>query len=177
MNRQFRRAQAKQDKKVDREKERRKAARRSRIASVRQRRRQVRSTRVEPKGDRGQAGPEKRSRGSMPGRFAGVLMGLTVFFIVLQSAVPVPDPTPINSVLSAGFYLLFGYFMVLWLKRRGSDRAFALALIAGIMLAVGVEVGRLVRPEYAPDLITLALTAPLLVLGSVLGRVVFLYSP
>ena len=115
----------------------------------------------------------------MPGRFAGILMGLTAAFIVLQAAVPLPDPTPVNSVLSAGFYLLFGYFMVLWLKRRGTERAFALALVFGAALAIGVEVGRspLLRPEYAPDIITLVLTLPLLVLGAFLGRLVFLFSP
>ena len=177
MNRQLRRAQAKQNKKDDREKGRRRAARRARIASARQRRQRVRASRSEGRATGGEARSQERPKGRMPGRFAGILMGLTAAFIVLQAAVPLPDPTPVNSVLSAGFYLLFGYFMVLWLKRRGTERTFALALVFGAALAIGVEVGRLLRPEYAPDIITLALTLPLLVLGAFLGRLVFLFSP
>jgi hypothetical protein len=168
MNRQFRRAQAKQDKKVEREKDRRKSERKARIQSVRQQRRRV----TKPSAD-----SSPKPRGRLPGRFSGALMIATVFFIVLQSAVPPPEQTAINSGISAGFYLLLAYFMMLWLLRRTAERAFMLTIIAGVMLALGAELGKLFRPEYSADYLMLALIVPGLILGALLGRLVFYNSP
>ncbi len=169
MNRQFRRAQAKQDKKVEREKDRRKSERRARLQSVRQRRRRT----TKPSSDDTPAKP----RGRLPGRFSGALMIATVVFIVLQSAVPPPEQTAVNSAISAGFYLLLAYFMMLWLLRRSTERAFVMTIIAGVMLAFGAELGKLFRPEYSADYLMLALIVPGLLLGALLGRLVFYNSP
>jgi len=156
MNRQSRRAQAKQDKRQDREKARRKTARRARIQSLRQGRRQV--------VQRGKTQDRPRG-GRLPGRFSGALAAATVFFIVLQALVPPQEQTSLNSVVSAAFYLLLGYFLCLWLLRRGVGRAMWVAVFSGVMLAIGIELGKLVRTEYSADIIMLALILPGLLLG------------
>jgi hypothetical protein len=176
MNRQLRRVQNKQDKKTDREKEKRRVARRARLSSIRQRRQRSQLKRVEkaPPSEL----PRGKKSGRLPGRFSGVLLGLTVVFIVLQAVVPNPAPaTTINSALGAAFFLLFGYFIFLWLKRRSIDSAVFLSLLFGTVLVVGVTVAKLFRPEIVLEPVELVLTLPLLILGVFLGRLVFLYSP
>src|SRR5690606_25749561 len=88
MNRQIRRAQAKQDKKVDREKAKKKEARQDRIRAVRARREERRkaSAAGKPVAVAGRA-PTEQERKKMPGRFSGALMIATVFVIVLQADV------------------------------------------------------------------------------------------
>ena len=176
MNRQLRRVQSKQDKKTDREKEKRRAARRERLSSIRQRKQQSRRKRGEEGSD--PEAPRGKREGKLPGRFSGVLMGLTGVFIVMQAVLPAPEQvTTINSVLGAAFFLLFGYFMVLWLKRRNTDNAVSLSLVFGTVLAVGVTVAKIFGPSIVLDPLELVLTLPLLVLGVFLGRLVFLHSP
>ena len=176
MNRQLRRVQSKQDRKTDREKEKRRAARRERLSSIRRRRQRVRRKQGEEGTDI--TTPRPKRKGKLPGRFSGVLMGLTVVFIIMQAVVASPEPTTtINSVLSAAFFLLFGYFVYLWLKRRETDNAVVLSLLFGVLLAVGVTVAKNLSPAIAVDLLELVLTLPLLVLGVFLGRLVFMHSP
>lgn len=176
MNRQLRRAQEKAEKKAEREKTRRKAARRTRGEGLRRRR----ASRKEAGASRGVGSVKdvgKVPKNKLPGRFSGALMVATVFFISLSAAVPSEESSLLNSIVGAGFYLLFGYFMVLWLLRRGTERALAIALVSGILLAIGVEVSRIIRPEYSPDLITLGLIVPGVVGGALLGRLVFFNTP
>ena len=193
MNREIRRAQAKQDKKVEREKEERKAARRRRIDMLRSRRAARRAeakanadTKSDAKssGD-GAAKPAQkgggaaRGRGRNPGRFAGALAMATVFFIVLQASVP-PEPGDndlLRSVTGAGFYLLFGYFAILWLMRRETPRPLVVTLVFGAFLTAGVEVAKLFQPEVPTDLLLLALALPGLVGGAFLGRLVYTSAP
>lgn len=190
MNRELRRAQAKQDKKVEREKEERKAARRRRIDTLRSRRA---ARRAEAKANAGKK-PETKSggesaakstpkagagRGRNPGRFAGALAMATVFFIVLQASVP-PEPGDndvLRSVTGAGFYLLFGYFAILWLMRREVPRPLFVTLLFGAFLTAGVEVAKLFQPEVPTDLLLLALAVPGLVGGAFLGRLVYTSAP
>lgn len=193
MNRELRRAQAKQDKKVEREKEERKAARRRRIDTLRSRRAARRSeakanaaTKPDPKsgGEGGAKPPQKGGgaaggRGRNPGRFAGALAMATVFFIVLQGSVaPEPgDSDLLRSVTGAGFYLLFGYFAILWLMRRDTPRPVVLTLVFGALLTAGVEVAKLFQPEVPTDFLLLALALPGLVAGAFLGRLVYTSAP
>ncbi len=193
MNRELRRAQAKQDKKVEREKEERKAARRRRIDTLRSRRAARRSeakanaaTKPDPKsgGEGGAKPPQKGGgaaggRGRNPGRFAGALAMATVFFIVLQGSVaPEPgDSDLLRSVTGAGFYLLFGYFAILWLMRRDTPRPLVLTLVFGALLTAGVEVAKLFQPEVPTDFLLLALALPGLVAGAFLGRLVYTSAP
>ncbi|MFN2322151.1 MAG: hypothetical protein ABR510_04260 [Trueperaceae bacterium] len=193
MNRELRRAQAKQDKKVEREKEERKAARRRRVDTLRSRRAARRAeakasggTKTASKSGAEDAKPTQKGgagagagRGRNPGRFAGALAMATVFFIVLQGSVaPEPgDNDVLRSVTGAGFYLLFGYFAVLWLMRRETPRPLVLTLVFGAFLTAGVEVAKLFQPEVPTDLLLLALALPGLVGGAFLGRLVYTSSP
>lgn len=190
MNRELRRAQAKQDKKVEREKEERKAARRRRIDTLRSRRAARRAAAKANAGKKaevksGAETPAKPApkggagRGRNPGRFAGALAMATVFFIVLQASVP-PEPGDndlLRSVTGAGFYLLFGYFAILWLMRRETPRPLVVTLVFGALLTAGVEVAKLFQPEVPTDLLMLALAVPGLVAGAFLGRLVFTSAP
>src|SRR5690606_17812004 len=119
------RAQAKLDSKAEREKLKKKQARRQKMESIRARRqeRRERGERPEPQAPvaASQLTPEQRKK--MPGRFSGALMIATVFFIILQAAVP-PDQADVStSLVGAGFFLMFGYFSTLFLLRRGNDNA------------------------------------------------------
>lgn len=191
MNRELRRAQAKMDKKAEREKEERRAARRRKVDQLKERRAARRAeikANAAKKADGGakasggaaeKDAPKKGGRGRNPGRFAGVLMMATVFFIVLQSSVPpAPEDNAIlRSVTGAGFYLLFGYFSVLWLMRRDVPRPLLMTWISGALLTAGVEVARLLQPEVPTDFLMLALAVPGLVGGAYLGRLVFVNAP
>lgn len=102
MNRQLRRAQAKLDEKAAKEKDRKRQERRARLAALRAQR-GARSTKSGAKAAAkagGEAAPDLKTvnvksltpeqRKRLPGRFSGALMIATVFFIVLQAAVPPP---------------------------------------------------------------------------------------
>lgn len=187
MNRELRRAQAKMDKKAEREKEERRAARRRKVATLRAKRaarsEKIKADATAKKVGGGDAKPAAKAkpaaRGRNPGRFAGALMLATVFFIVLQASVPpTPDDNPVlRSVTGAGFYLLFGYFSMLWLMRRDTPRPLLMTLVTGFMLTAGVEVAKLLQPELATDYLMLALAVPGLVAGAFLGRLVYTNAP
>lgn len=176
MNRQIRREQERKQEKQDKEKEKKRLdrkKRRERVKAERQRRR----SEADSKGDaRGDAKPERRG-GRRPGRFAGALTFATVFFILLQGIVPTEDMSVLNSLVSAGFYLLFGYFATLWLLRRGTDRAVAFAVVGGVLLGLGVEIGKVLRPELTFDPVLAAMILPALVIGTLLGRLVYFNAP
>jgi hypothetical protein len=173
MNRQFRRAQEKQDKKQEKEKTRRREERKARL-------RQLRSSRArrEPKRTSGGAQQQQPAqRGRLPGRFAGVLAAVTVFFIALQGVAPVEaDPGLGDSLVGAGFYLMLGYFGTLWFMRRDIVRAPLVTVIGGVLLAAVVTVTGVVQ-ERQPDLLALGLVIPALVIGALLGRLVFRATP
>lgn len=189
MNRELRRAQAKQDKKVERAKEERKAARRRRIDTLRSRR-AARRTEITVNANKkpdaksggapaGKGGGAAGGRGRNPGRFAGALALATVFFIVLQASVPpeAGENDLLRSVTGAGFYLLFGYFATLWLMRRETPRPLVLTIVFGVLLTAGVEVAKAFQPEVTTDLVMLALAVPGLVGGAFLGRLVYTSAP
>lgn len=182
MNRQFRRAQEKQDKRQEKEKTRRREERKAKVRQLRQARRQ-RSEKSKPREagtTTGEADTPQRpaTRGRVPGRFAGVLAAVTVFFISLQGAAPAEQQQEGwgASLIYAGFYLMLGYFSTLWFMRRDSARAPLVGVVGGILLAATVTVVQLVQ-DRPVDLLALALVVPALVLGALLGRLVFLATP
>jgi hypothetical protein len=184
-NRQLRRAQKKQDDKADKEKEKRIETRRHKIQQARdrraRRREELRTARAEgkPLASAADAAAPAAKGSRKPGRFSGALMIVTVFFIVLQSAVPPEEAGNeiLRIVTSAGFYLLFGYFSVLWLMRRGTPRPVPMTIISGAFLTFGVEVAKLLQPELSTDPVVLLLAIPALVGGAFLGRLVYTASP
>lgn len=184
MNRQLRRAQAKLDQKAEREREQRKAARKARVQQLKNQRKQrreaaVRKTKNQQEqrsnktAERPVGPPTKEQLKKLPGRFSGVLMIASLFFIVINSAVPVPEQTVLTSVTGAGFYLLYGYFSVLFLSRRGIPNGFKLTTITGLLLVGGMIAGRFFIDDLAHDWLMMGLAAPGVVLGAYLGRLVF----
>lgn len=187
MNRQLRRAQAKLDEKAEKEKSKKKQARRDRIDAIRSRRRMpaARAT-----GKATAAAPDLRQvnvkaltpeqRRKLPGRFSGALMIATVFFIVLQAAVPSEDSTVLTSLTGAGFFLLFGYFSVLFQLRQGRDNALTMTLVTGAALTLGVLATRFFGTTTGLDLnfiVLVAVGAAGVVAGAYLGRLVFYAAP
>jgi hypothetical protein len=190
MNRQIRRAQAKQDKKAEREKDERREARKRKVAQLRAKRAERRSAaRSKPAagadGDKGAAGDKAAAAkpgakgGRRAGRFSGALMMATVFFIVLQSSVPPMegDNELLRSITGAGFFLLFGYFSVMWLMRRDTPRPLMMTWITGGLLLLGIEVTKALQGVIPFDPLMVALAAPGIVGGSYLGRLVFENTP
>jgi len=195
MNRQIRRAQAKQDKKAEREKEERREARKRKVAQMRAKRAERRNAaRSKPAaagdGDKG-ASPDAakdtvkgaakggKKPGRRAGRFSGALMMATIFFIVLQSSVPPMegDNELLRSITGAGFFLLFGYFSVMWLMRRDTPRPLTMTWITGGLLLVGIEIAKALQGVVPFDPLMVALAAPFIVGGSYLGRLVFENTP
>ena len=189
MNRQIRRAQAKQDKKADREKDERREARKRKVAQLREKRAarrasaRAKATATKDTGKDAAATAEAKAGAKRPGkragRFSGALMIATVFFIVLQSSVPPMegDNELLRSITGAGFFLLFGYFSVLWLMRRDTPRPLMMTWITGGLLLVGVEVAKAIQGIVPLDPLMLALAVPGIVGGSYLGRLVYENSP
>ena len=190
MNRQIRRAQAKQDKKAEREKDERREARKRKVAQLRAKRAERRSAaRSKPAagadgdksaaGDKAGAAKPGAKRGRRAGRFSGALMMATVFFIVLQSSVPPMegDNELLRSITGAGFFLLFGYFSVMWLMRRDTPRPLMMTWITGGLLLLGIEVTKALQGVIPFDPLMVALAAPGIVGGSYLGRLVFENTP
>jgi hypothetical protein len=189
MNREIRRAQAKQEKKAEREKEERRAARRRKVDQLRSRRAARRaeiragakaptSAKAAERADGEGAAPAKK-RGRAPGRFSGALMIATVFFIVLQSSVPpeASESAVLRTVTGTGFFLLFGYFSVMWLLRREVPRPLLMTWITGAMLVGGVEVAKAIQGVVPIDPLMVVLSLPAIVAGSYLGRLVFENTP
>lgn len=173
MNRQIRRAQAKQDKKADREKAKKKEARQDRLRAVRARREERRKAAASGKPvPAATRPPTEQERKKMPGRFSGALMIATVFFIVLQAAIPSEDAGTGTSLVGAGYLLLFGYFSIQYLLRRDNVKAFLTTLVSGVALAVGVGAARFFS-EQPVDWLMLGLGSVGVVAGAYLGRLVF----
>ncbi len=193
MNRELRRAQKKQDEKFDKERQKRRDKRKAKVASLREqrsKRRQAAAARAEAR-KRGEPPPKEAAKdqaavqaatakGKRPGRFSLVLMMVTVFFIVLQGAIPLEQADEVDvlrSLTGAGFYLLFAYFSPLWLMRRGAPKPILMTLISGGMLTLGVEVARRFQPELTTDWLMVVLAPPFIVAGAFLGRLVYINSP
>lgn len=167
MNRQLRRAQEKKDRQKEREKVRAKTVRRAKAVRRREKRREKpRTSESQPK-----------ARKSQPGRFSGAFTIATAFFIVLQALVPVSSERGgFSLVVEVLYYLLFGYFAATWLMRRGQPRAFGYAAAAGVVLALGLQLLRLLSGPGL-DAVLLLAALPAAVVGAWLGRFVYLRAP
>lgn len=183
MNRQVRRIEERKERKTEKDKAKAKADREARKREIQDRRKRRREAAKQGKqGEGGQAAAKEAEassggkRRSNPGRFAGALMVATVFFIILQAVAPADESVP-GQLVSASFYLLFGYFSVLWMMRRGRENPVRLAVIAAAVLGAGTAASRIAQPavELAP--LMLALILPLAVAGALLGRVVYRNAP
>jgi len=176
MNRQIRRAQAKLDKKAELEKSKKKEARRERIDSLKRRRTERREVARTDAGRTTRSDPDRplseAERKKLPGRFSGALMIATVFFIVLQAAVPMEEAGTGTSLVGAGYLLLFGYFSSQYLLRRDNAKAFTMTVVSGLALAAGVGAARFFSGQPV-DWLMLGLGAVGVVLGAYLGRMVF----
>ncbi len=188
MNRQLKRANEKSDKRREREQERRKEQRReSRVQAVKAKRES------QPKKDKNGGSNKASSAASRdrpaPGmgnsRFAGAYLVFVIFVIATQALVPQRTDT-FSLVIHALFYLILGYFLVLYFYRRGVEQAFVITLAGGLGLALGVEGLKALLPQLGlpqmtappgtsatPNLLFVALAAPGLFLGTWLGRYIF----
>ena len=72
---------------------------------------------------------------------------------------------------------MLGYFMTMWLTRRGQQNSAVITLIAGFALLAGTWLGAVVRPEIQLDALALILGVPLLLGGIWLGRLVSTQVP
>lgn len=182
MNRQIRRAQAKADRKAEEEKARKRQARKDKVEEIRARRQRQRdaakqrSSSPEPRQpvQARQLTPEERKK--LPGRFSGIFMFATLFFIALQAAVPVEDKQAGQSLIGAGFFLMYGYFATLYLSRRGLPRALPTAVVGGVTLAAVMAVMQSVQGQPVDWLMT-GLGAVGVPIGAYLGRAVFNAAP
>ncbi len=187
MNRQLRRAQAKADKRADEERAKKRQARRDKVEEIRARRKRQRESAKErarsPEQGRQSQGrpaqskpltPEERKK--LPGRFSGVFMFATLFFIALQAAVPVEDKQGGQSLIGAGFFLMYGYFATLYLSRRGLPRALPTAVVGGVTLAAVMAVMQTVQGQPI-DWLMCGLGAVGVPIGAYLGRAVFNAAP
>lgn len=182
MNRQIRRAQAKADKRAEEERDKKRQARRAKVAEIRSRRQRQRETaKLRPKDAQpvkpaqvSQLTPEERKK--LPGRFSGVFMFATLFFIALQAAVPVEEKQGGQSLIGAGFFLMYGYFAVLYLSRRGLARALPTAVVGGVTLAGVMAIMQSVQGQPI-DWLMCGLGAVGVPIGAYLGRAVFNAAP
>lgn len=172
MNRQLKRANEKSDKRREREQERRK-----------QQRRQSRVRVTKAKTASKDSAPERDARPApgmrRPG-LAGAYLLLVIGVIAAQALVP-QQTDVLSLVVHTLFYVILGYFLSLWLYRRGVAQALVLTLAGGVLLAFGVEALKLVLPQLGPpeagitepNLLFTALALPGLALGAWLGRFIF----
>lgn len=177
MNRQMRREQKRLDQKQEKEKERKKDARRARLTALRRGRReraQARQARRESQGGEAESGRREVRR--PPGRFAGFLAIVAALGITLLplNAISQERTTAMLFLFYGAYFLMFSYFAVQWLLRRGSSRAIPLSLTTGTALALGVAATTLLAPEGSPQgLLPLLVGVPALALGAYLGRFVW----
>lgn len=178
MNRQLRRAQEKQDKKLEKEKAERRAERRRRLDQLRAQRQRKAASRSSAKGNQTAASRTADNKTAVkpgrndPGRFSGALAIATVVFIMLQAVVPAESEGTFDSAIKAGFYLMLGYFLTLWLLRRNQPHALILTGLAGVILLTGTWLGYLLRPDAVVDGLAMLLSLPLLAVGIWLARLV-----
>lgn len=169
MNRQLRRANEKSDKRREREQERRKTERRAaRVVST--------PSKTAAGKQSGSDAPDKPPSRPAPGtRRQGLSLAylvLTVGIIIAQAFVP-QQTDPFSLVIHALFYVILGYFLCLWLFRRGVAQAFVITLVSGTLLSAAVEVAKLVTSPAAPEPLFVYLSLPGLLAGAWLGRFVY----
>ena len=180
MNRQLKRANEKSDKRRELEQARRKQARRDRVQVVRAR------AKEKPKTAQNTAhSAERPGISRLRRRFANWYLIFVIFFIVTQAFFPQRTDT-FALVTHAIFYGILGYFMTLWLYRRGTAPAPFYTVAFGVLLALGVEGLKFLLPGLEatdgvgstdPNLLFPLLAVPGVVAGAALGYVVYRRDP
>ena len=169
MNRQLKRANEKSDKRREREQERRKEQRRQSRVRVTKAKDSVKDTQKDG------AAPESKTRPPPGLRYPWLVPAyllLAVGVIAAQALVP-QQTDPFSLIVHALFYVVLGYFLCLWLYRRGVSQALVVTLVGGSLLAFGVEALKLVLPQSEPNLLFAYLALPGIVLGAWLGQFIF----
>lgn len=168
MNRQMRRATEKSEKKREKERqERREARQAARRPAVKT------ADKAKDKENReAEASANAKRRTERVGRFSGWLTGMTAVFILVGAFTPTARTVPYERVVDVAYFVFLGYFLCLWLARRGVARAFLFAVVAGTGLGVLVEGIKWARPMAAPDLVLLALVIPGVLVGALLARLI-----
>lgn len=191
MNRQLKRANEKSDRKREREQERRKAQRRQSRVRVTQAKTAAKDAR-DNAGDSSKDGGKNGAKKGGPERTAHPAPGtrrpwITVAYLLLAVTVIlvgawIPTETdPFSLVVHTLIYLTLGYFLSLWLYRRGTSQALTITVVGGMLLAFGVEGLKLALPQLGlsaaeaatPNLLFTYLALPGLGLGAWLGRAIF----
>ena len=176
MNRQFRRANEKSDKKREREKTRRKVgAYAGRAPAKKERPKSAKPDAKDAKTTQGSEAARRRSDFRTSGRFTGIMALVTTVLILMGAffRAPDPDPTVLTVVSEASLFLFFGYFIALWLLRTNVARALAVTVTSGIVLATVVEGAQFFLETGTPDPLMVLLAAPLVVVGAFLGRFIY----
>ena len=136
-------------------------------------------------GEKGKAQNERPAPGMGRSRLAGAYLILVIGIIATQALVP--QRTDTFSLVTHGlFYLILGYFLVLWFYRRGVEQALVITLAAGLGLSLGVEGLKVLLPQLglpqlaapdgstsAPSLLFVAIALPGLLVGTWFGRYVY----
>ena len=171
MNRQFRRANEKSDKKREREKARGKVGAYARRAPVRKEQPKVKT---DPKKNV-MTPQERRSDFRTSSRFTGIMALVTTVLILMGAFFRVPDPNPtvLTVVSEVGLFFIFGYFVAHWLLRTGVKNALAVAVSSGIVLATLVEGAQFFLIAGTPEPFKILLAAPLVVAGAFVGRFIY----
>jgi hypothetical protein len=161
MNRQMRRIQEKSDRKKDKERAEKLAAKRAKVGA----RKEAKST-------------ESKAPVSRPtrprNRFLGILTAVNIVIVVSGLFIAPADPagpTTTELFMNSLLYITLGYFLCRWLIGRGfGERSLWLSVAAGLALGLGLEVAKLFVAGLTPNPLALAFILPALLLGSVGGR-------
>lgn len=167
MNRQMRRINEKSEKKKDREKSEKIAARRAKLTAKRSGPKPQAPT-ITAK--RPATGTKTRQRNSL---FLGVLALATAVMIILSTFMTPVAPegqTVADMVMNSLFYLLLGYAFCRWFLGRGlGSRALPLSVLLGLTLGLGLEFAKFAVEGLEPNPLTLLFIMPALFVGAFTG--------
>jgi cation transport ATPase len=168
MNRQMRRVQKKAEDKQWKERDQLKAERLVKRQSILSRRRNRTKS--------SSSSPRTTLAKSKVGRWSGIFAIVSTLVIILQSVLP-PSTTDQNPififVVQVAYYLLFGYFVYLWLERRGRPNALYWTVGVGAVLIAAINLALLFIPTMNPDWRVAALGVPMVALGAYLAKLVY----
>ena len=184
MNRQLKRANEKSEQRRERDQAKRKAHKQaSRILRTAQPRPEPKRKADKKGGARaGGAKDNKPDLGINRPWIAQIYLVFLVILLLSQAFIPQRTDTA-AFVIHGFFYLVLGYFLCLWLARRGTKRALFYSVAGGLLLALLVEGLKYVLPSVlppltqptpgassAPNLLLVAVAAPGIVAGSFLAQ-------